>query len=516
METKANTALIGAFTLIVFALAFVFIYWLARGGEQSSSVPLTVVFENPVTGLTVGGQVLFNGINVGTVKTLELDPDNPKVVLAGVRIQPLPSIKADTEVTLGFQGLTGLGYIEMAGGSPNLPPIWEAMPEPTLTASRSGMQDLMAGARTILGRVDETLGSVERLVSENSDDVAQAVKDVRAFTGALAANSDEVANLIDQVSTATSGIADAAGRLQGIAERSEALLAAIDPEQVRSTLADLSTTTANIAEQTSNFGPIVERAEAISADVQIFAQHLPALGEKADALAAAIDPATVSAALERLEAISAAIDPERVRTTVEGLSSLAETLQANRENIDMIVTRVTSLSSDLSEFATHLPAMGERTDALLAALDPAKLTQTVDNVNQFTTTLAENRDDIDAIVADARNVAARFNSLGDRAESLLTKLDAMAGEGSGGIMADAQATLAAIRAAADSFNTQITAVGGGLGDFSDRGLRDFQTMVSDGQRTISRLDRVISNLEQNPSGFIFGGETVPEYSGRRR
>ena len=51
METKANTTLIGAFTLVVLALGFVFVYWLARGSEQSSAVPLKVVFEDPVTGL---------------------------------------------------------------------------------------------------------------------------------------------------------------------------------------------------------------------------------------------------------------------------------------------------------------------------------------------------------------------------------------------------------------------------------------------------------------------------------
>jgi phospholipid/cholesterol/gamma-HCH transport system substrate-binding protein len=43
-----------------------------------------------------------------------------------------------------------------------------------------------------------------------------------------------------------------------------------------------------------------------------------------------------------------------------------------------------------------------------------------------------------------------------------------------------------------------------------------QSLVSEGQKTISRLDRVISDLEQNPSGFLLGGERVPEYGGRRR
>ena len=64
--------------------------------------------------------------------------------------------------------------------------------------------------------------------------------------------------------------------------------------------------------------------------------------------------------------------------------------------------------------------------------------------------------------------------------SLLTKLDSMAGQGPGGIIEDATETLAAIRAAADNFNAQVSVLGGGLGDFSDRGLRDLQSLVSRG------------------------------------
>src|ERR1044071_9137323 len=178
METKANTALIGAFTLIVLAFAFVFVYWLARGAGEDTNAHLTVIFEDPVTGLSVGSQVVFNGIKIGDVKTLDLDPNNPKVVIAGLRVAPKPSVKADTQVTLGFQGLTGVGYIEMAGGSQSLPPIWEAQPNPTIIATRSSMQDLLAGARTILARADETLQSLEKVVSDNSDDIALAILDV--------------------------------------------------------------------------------------------------------------------------------------------------------------------------------------------------------------------------------------------------------------------------------------------------------------------------------------------------
>jgi phospholipid/cholesterol/gamma-HCH transport system substrate-binding protein len=516
METKANTALIGAFTLVVLALGFVFIYWLARGSDQGATAPLAVVFEDPVTGLSVGSQVLFNGIKVGDVKTLELDPENPKVVVAGLAVEPLRSIKADTQVTLGFQGLTGVGYVEMAGGSPGAPPIWESMPEPTITAARSSMQDLLAGARTILARTDETLQSLEKVVSDNTDDIAKAVNDVQTFTGALAANADNVEALLENVSAAASGIAEATAKLDGIVQKSEALLTSVDPEQVRSTLGNVLTMTDNLAQQSQNLSGIVQRAEAITTDIQGFSKTLPALGARTEALVAAIDPATVGSTLERLSQIAAAVDPEQVRTTVAGVSSLAEVLQGNQENIGSIVTQMTALSRDLAGFATNLPAVGEKASTLLAAINPEQVGKTLDNLNQFSTALAGSADDIDAIVADARAVSGRFNTLSTRAESLMAKLDSMAGAGSGGIMEDAKATLAAVREAADSFNAQVTVLGSGLGDFSDRGLRDVQSLVSEGQKTISRLDRVISDLEQNPSGFLLGGERVPEYGGRRR
>jgi phospholipid/cholesterol/gamma-HCH transport system substrate-binding protein len=516
METKANTALIGAFTLVVLALGFVFVYWLARGSEQTANVPLTVIFRDPVTGLTVGSQVVFNGIKIGDVKTLTLDPNDPKVVIAGLSVQPLRSIKRDTQVTLGFQGLTGVGYVEMAGGSPKLPPIWEDMPQPTIVAQRSSFQDLMAGARTILARTDETLQTIERLVSSNTDDVTQAIRDVRSFTGALARNSDKVASLIEQVSAASAGIADATKRLQGIVDKSETLVSAVDPELVRDTVENIHTATKELATQAGNVEVVMRRANEISGNLRDFSQHLPELGEKAKALAAAIDPNKVRQTLDRVDEITAAIDPERVRTTVEGASSLAATLKANEGNIETIVTKLTSLSNDLSAFAARLPPMGDKAESLIASVDPQKVTRAIDNVDQFTTTLAANRQNIDQIIADTRDLSGRFKGIGDRADALLAKLDEMTGKGPGGVLEEFRVTLAAVRDAANAFNAQVTVVGGGFGDFSGRGLRDFQNLISEGQRTVSRLDRVISNLEQNPSSLIFGGESVPEYSGRRR
>ena len=77
MERKAHYALIGLFTFAVVAGAFGFIFWLHHSSGKKQAVSYRVIFDSSVSGLQVGGNVLFNGIRVGEVTNLRLDPDKP-------------------------------------------------------------------------------------------------------------------------------------------------------------------------------------------------------------------------------------------------------------------------------------------------------------------------------------------------------------------------------------------------------------------------------------------------------
>ena len=126
METKANTTLIGAFTLVVLALGFVFVYWMARGEGGDDAGRLTVTFDGSVTGLAAGSPVFFNGLRVGEVERLRIDPRDPRRVIADLSLGADTPVKPDTRASLGFQGLTGVGYVELAGGSPDAPNLLAA------------------------------------------------------------------------------------------------------------------------------------------------------------------------------------------------------------------------------------------------------------------------------------------------------------------------------------------------------------------------------------------------------
>ena len=107
METRARYVIIGSFVLAVILAAFAFVYWLQNVGGLGERAVYRVRFEQPISGLIPGSGVLFNGIRVGAITRLQLDPDDPKRLIATIAIDPATPIHADTGVGVTFQGLTG-------------------------------------------------------------------------------------------------------------------------------------------------------------------------------------------------------------------------------------------------------------------------------------------------------------------------------------------------------------------------------------------------------------------------
>src|ERR1700760_4460722 len=116
METRANYVLIGLFTLAVIAGGFGFVYWFSTVGGAGARTNYRIVFDGSVSGLNAGASVLFNGIRVGEVTTLTLDPAAPRSVVAVVSVDKSVAVRADTSVSLEFQGVTGMASIALRGG----------------------------------------------------------------------------------------------------------------------------------------------------------------------------------------------------------------------------------------------------------------------------------------------------------------------------------------------------------------------------------------------------------------
>src|SRR5262245_64319463 len=102
MERKAHYALIGLFTFAVVAGVFGFIFWLHHSSGKKQAVAYRVIFDSSVSGLQVGGNVLFNGIRVGEVTSLRIDPDKPSQVIAMLAVNKSRPIRSDKPGGIDF------------------------------------------------------------------------------------------------------------------------------------------------------------------------------------------------------------------------------------------------------------------------------------------------------------------------------------------------------------------------------------------------------------------------------
>src|SRR5215510_3639367 len=190
MERKAHYALIGLFTFAVVAGAFAFVFWLHHSSGKKQAVAYRVIFDSTVSGLHVGGNVLFNGIRVGEVTKLTLDPEKPSQVIAMLAVNKATPIRSDTKVGLEFQGLTGVAAVSLKGVSATTPLIEREEGEPpTLKADPSASQDMMQAARDVLNKAEE-------VIAANQEALHQAVTDIATFNASLARNSDNVESIV--------------------------------------------------------------------------------------------------------------------------------------------------------------------------------------------------------------------------------------------------------------------------------------------------------------------------------
>jgi phospholipid/cholesterol/gamma-HCH transport system substrate-binding protein len=211
METRAPYTLIGAFLLAVILGLFGFIYWIQNTGGLGERKTYQVRFENSVSGLLTGAPVLFNGIRVGEVSSLGLVADRPKEILVSIAISQDVPVRADTQVGLDFQGLTGVAVVTLTGGTP-LAPLLAANGNgpPLLVANPANTQSVMEAARSALQRVDT-------LLSDNSAGVKSTIDNLKTFTDALAKNSDKVDQILGGISQMFGGSAKPAPRIFDIA-----------------------------------------------------------------------------------------------------------------------------------------------------------------------------------------------------------------------------------------------------------------------------------------------------------
>lgn len=206
METRAHHVLIGAFTIGVFLLALGFVLWLSKAGSERSFREYDIVFTEAVTGLSTGGLVQYNGIKVGEVAQLHLAPDDPRKVVARVRLDASAPVREDTRAKLALQGVTGLAFIQLSGGAPGSPAL-RAKPGqavPVIPSEESALSKLLASGSDVVTSINDILLRMNEVLSaENVQRVSDTLAHVDQLTGALADQRNDIGVALGQLAAAS-------------------------------------------------------------------------------------------------------------------------------------------------------------------------------------------------------------------------------------------------------------------------------------------------------------------------
>jgi phospholipid/cholesterol/gamma-HCH transport system substrate-binding protein len=461
METRANYALIGLFTLAVFAGMMGFVYWFASGRSNGLKTSYRVIFTGSVSGLSRGSVVRFNGLRVGEVTVIDLVPSDPSRVMAIIEVEQKTPIKADTRARLEYQGLTGQASVQLSGGTANAP----ALTSPdggraVIFADRSDFQDLLETVQRISGRVDTVLNRVEKVVVDNEASISNTIKGVETFAKALADNSAGIGAFMANAGEVSQRVASLSSRLETLSGTADELLRAVDARSVNRAIGNVESFTQALAENRRNI-------DGILGDGAVLARRLSDSTAKLDS------------ALVEIERLAKAVDATKVGRTIDNIDRFATLIGNSTAVVDKAVNDISSITETLRNAAP-------------------KVDQVLTAASNF-------------LGANQGEGKSAFGDIGEAARSFRTLADNLNGRVAG--FTDMASAIEKLAKSLDGRAREITA---GINKLTSSGGRDIEALAADTRRAVNELNRATRNIARDPSQLITGGRpAIPEYSGQR-
>jgi phospholipid/cholesterol/gamma-HCH transport system substrate-binding protein len=258
METRASYLLVGAFVIALVVAAFAFVIFLARFSLETGVTTYMVNFTGSVTGLEVGSRVRYRGVPVGSVTSIKIDPNDITRIRVLLEIEDGTPIKEETEATLGLQGITGVAYVNLAGGTQQSPPLRkkEGHDYPEIRSRPSSLEKVLEDLPKLFERATEIS---ERLVAIMSEDnrvsITQTLANLRQVTDVLAQRSQNIDTILAEASAA-------AVSFRRTAESAERTVASID-RQVGPISNDAQKSLAEIRKASEQFARVADKLDKI-------------------------------------------------------------------------------------------------------------------------------------------------------------------------------------------------------------------------------------------------------------
>lgn len=195
MENKSHALAAGTFVLVVMALLVALAVWLTRDSRSLRLYELSS--KDAVTGLQPQAAVRFKGVDIGKVTDIGFDRQVPGQVLIRIAVDDQAPITQSTFGTLGYQGVTGLAFVQLddKGESKVALPAGDGSPA-RIPMRPSLLSTLSDQGLSILSQLDDATRRVNLLLSaDNQKNLMGAIDNL----GQAAASMEKLTTHTDQV-----------------------------------------------------------------------------------------------------------------------------------------------------------------------------------------------------------------------------------------------------------------------------------------------------------------------------
>ncbi len=224
METRAKYVLIGAFVVGICAIGLVLLLWAGKHSMDREFEHYDVYFRESITGLSKGGPVYYNGIQVGEVSGLRLSRIDPARVIARIRVGASTPVKTDTQAKLAYTGLTGVAAIQLSGGTIDAPRL-EPRPGRSIAVIRAQPSDfarLFESGSDIVTTVNDVLNRVSAILSDdNADRLSRAIENFDKLTTAIGSESESIKTILNEGALASAELTRTLGQVRTTVARLE-------------------------------------------------------------------------------------------------------------------------------------------------------------------------------------------------------------------------------------------------------------------------------------------------------
>lgn len=249
METKANHVVIGAFTLAVMFSLFAFSLWIVKTSIDQEFAEYDILFDDVVTGLGDAGAVTYKGVKVGEVTDIGINEANPNQIRVHIRVDAATPIFSDSIAKIDYQGVTGVGFVQISGGTPSSGELPEDADTgfKVIPSENSDLQTIFASAPEIMSQILSVLERISgALNDENMDAISDTIGNIQTITASFANKGDDIEALIGNASAisgdlkeVTENLALASARIDSILDGADQIVntdAKAAVEDIRSTV----------------------------------------------------------------------------------------------------------------------------------------------------------------------------------------------------------------------------------------------------------------------------------------